>query len=62
MSQTYVAPSRANKRSVSVWLEKEQVKDLKMAALHEDMSIQEFLELAIEAACESSDKRRRFNK
>ena len=54
-----IAPSRANKRSVSVWLEKEQVKDLKMAALHEEMSIQEFLELAIEAACESSAKRRK---
>ena len=59
MMNTYVAPSRVNKRSVSVWLEKDQVKELKMSALHEDMSIQEFLELAIESACEDSAKRRR---
>ena len=58
MQQGYVAPSRVNKKSVTIWLEKEQVKDLKISALNEDMTIQEFVELAIESACESSERRR----
>ena len=46
MSDTYVAPSRHEKKSLTVWIDPAIHKAIKMTAITADMSVQAFVEQA----------------
>lgn len=48
MSETYVAPSREGKKSITIWTEPERHTALKMEAARRGVSIQELVAQAID--------------
>ena len=58
MSQTYVQPSRVGQKSLTTWHDADFVKRVKLMAVREDMTIQEFVECALDMAMDDEPKRK----